>query len=482
MGRDRSRLRSRAVISTPTLLPAVGVSPQVVYGTSILVAGYTGNCCRVVRASDSAQQDIGFVNGRINMAQAITFAGGSELTVTTWYDQSGNGNNATNAVVANQPRLRPQNAWNGVNCITFDGRRPTTSVLKSLTLPAGVTINRQSHTTFEVASAASSYNANAHYEIGDATTRQLLCTSSGFAGLALSLGSGASPNRRDNGRAPRLNPSVNATRGSASASRVSADTTTTDFAANTAGTSSGGLLGGSVIGSSFNGTLEMMAFVHYAGVLTDTEYSNVQNSLQAAYAVSYNQTRIVAFVGDSITEGTSSTNLFNMPRQVVQQLNKDVHAYNMGVHGTTAATIDTNKVGLFDNIVRGAEPKVCLIGLGTNDVSGGALASAIWTNDLLPIIQYAKNTRGYSVVVGTLIPRAGFTAPQETERLALNTLITSNAIAEGYSVCDYTTSPVFDSQADASNTTYYDPDGIHPNSTGYGVMAGIAAPIINGLI
>lgn len=56
---------------------------------------YTGNCVRIYRSSDSTYADIGFAaNGWVDTATLLTFVGTGNGYIDTWYDQSGNSNNA----------------------------------------------------------------------------------------------------------------------------------------------------------------------------------------------------------------------------------------------------------------------------------------------------------------------------------------------------------------------------------------------------
>lgn len=67
---------------------------------------YKGFAIRVRRSSDNAEQDIGFdINGELDLGLLRFFVGGGSGFVTTWYDQSGNGRNATQTTNANQPRI-----------------------------------------------------------------------------------------------------------------------------------------------------------------------------------------------------------------------------------------------------------------------------------------------------------------------------------------------------------------------------------------
>ena len=72
---------------------------------------YTGDAIVVRRSSDNAEQDIGFdANGDLDVDALATFVGANDGYVTTWYDQSGNGNHVTQPTAAWQPHM----VYNGV--------------------------------------------------------------------------------------------------------------------------------------------------------------------------------------------------------------------------------------------------------------------------------------------------------------------------------------------------------------------------------
>jgi len=77
------------------------------YSLRKLRAAYSGAAVRVRRSSDNTEQDIGFdANGDLDTTALLAFVGTGGTDngfVTTWYDQSGNGNNATNATASEQP-------------------------------------------------------------------------------------------------------------------------------------------------------------------------------------------------------------------------------------------------------------------------------------------------------------------------------------------------------------------------------------------
>jgi hypothetical protein len=91
-----------------SLLP-LEAAPGAVAAWSLrrLSASYAGMAVNVRRSSDNAVQDIGFVGNDFDVAGFNTFVGGGNGFVATWYDQSGNGRNATQGTNANQPQVIP---------------------------------------------------------------------------------------------------------------------------------------------------------------------------------------------------------------------------------------------------------------------------------------------------------------------------------------------------------------------------------------
>jgi hypothetical protein len=80
-------------------------SAAAAYSLRKLRTAYTGSAIRVRRSSDNTEQDIGFLNNQLDTTALTTFCGVGNGFVTTWYDQSGNGRNASQTTAANQPRI-----------------------------------------------------------------------------------------------------------------------------------------------------------------------------------------------------------------------------------------------------------------------------------------------------------------------------------------------------------------------------------------
>jgi hypothetical protein len=124
---------SRAgILSRPTSAPAFTGLLDTYSGAAAaysaarrLSSTYTGSLIRVRRSSDNAEQDIGYTSGNILDESALTsFVGAGNGFVTTWYDQSGNGNNETQSTAADQPRIVNSGTidkMNSVPTIYFSG-------------------------------------------------------------------------------------------------------------------------------------------------------------------------------------------------------------------------------------------------------------------------------------------------------------------------------------------------------------------------
>lgn len=110
---------------TPSLLLDTYPNAAVAYSLRKLRTAYTGSAIRVRRSVDNAEQNIGYdSNNVLDTAALLTFCGASNGFVTTWYDQSGNANNATNSTAIAQPQIVSSGAMiliNGKPSVQFDG-------------------------------------------------------------------------------------------------------------------------------------------------------------------------------------------------------------------------------------------------------------------------------------------------------------------------------------------------------------------------
>ena len=76
------------------------------YSLRKLRTDYTGAAIRVRESATNTETDIGFnADGSLNTTALIAHTGANDGFVVTWYDQSGNSNDATQATAANQPKI-----------------------------------------------------------------------------------------------------------------------------------------------------------------------------------------------------------------------------------------------------------------------------------------------------------------------------------------------------------------------------------------
>lgn len=132
-----------------------------------VVPAYQGPALRIRRSSDSAEQDINFVNGKLDEESLLAFVGSGSGYIRTWYDQSGGNRNAQQSSTTQQPLLVVNGQVNkqaGYPFIDFDGVNDVMSI-SSIALPSNplyslTSVNRYSGTnnTFFSAGSVFSYS------------------------------------------------------------------------------------------------------------------------------------------------------------------------------------------------------------------------------------------------------------------------------------------------------------------------------------
>lgn len=76
------------------------------YSVRRLSSTYEGALIEVRRSSDNTTQDIGYdANGDLDTAALLSFVGAGDGFVRTWYDQSGNANNAQQTTASRQSKI-----------------------------------------------------------------------------------------------------------------------------------------------------------------------------------------------------------------------------------------------------------------------------------------------------------------------------------------------------------------------------------------
>ena len=90
------------------------------YSLRKLNSSYSGDAIIVRRSSDNATQSIGFSDNILDTTTLSTFCSGTNGFVATWYDQSGNGYNATQTTASQQPKI-----FDGIDGIVLQNGKPS---------------------------------------------------------------------------------------------------------------------------------------------------------------------------------------------------------------------------------------------------------------------------------------------------------------------------------------------------------------------
>tara|TARA_S200002703_G_scaffold158940_1_gene170714 strand:+ start:1213 stop:2166 length:954 start_codon:yes stop_codon:yes gene_type:complete len=96
------------------------------YSLRLLSSTYTGDAIRVrIDTTGQPEYNIGFVNNELDTATLEDYCtGGLDAYVKTWYDQSGNGYDASQTTASNQPQIVSAGSTileNGKPSVQFDG-------------------------------------------------------------------------------------------------------------------------------------------------------------------------------------------------------------------------------------------------------------------------------------------------------------------------------------------------------------------------
>lgn len=95
------------------------------YSVRKLRTAYTGNALRVRRSNDNTESDIGFDgSGKLDEAALTSFVGANDGYVTKWYDQSGNGRDASHTTTTYQPRIASSGVIDNISgtpALNFEG-------------------------------------------------------------------------------------------------------------------------------------------------------------------------------------------------------------------------------------------------------------------------------------------------------------------------------------------------------------------------
>ena len=446
-----------------------GVGPVYAYGTNKLRSAYTGSALRVVRPSDLAELDIGFSGAALDEAALSAFIGSEFGRVKTWYDQTGNGWHSTQATLATMPEIAT---------LTIGGSRAMYFNANRLLIPAGAVINRQSMTLYSVVNN-NTMGQQCIVQMGSSTNQcSWLVTNSG---TRFRYSGNPWPNSLIQ---PQTKACVGKYQLAPAASAMSQDGESFASSGIAALDMAGGIVGDTALSAGFEGRFYIAALIGYNRIPSGAEDGVMRDSLASAFSTQVVAGRVV-FSGDSIVAGSSPAALRydGFAKQSYPLLSAKISAYNVAGGGNQVQ----NMIGTYSSssgagpiLTAFADNRVLLLMVGTNDLTVGARTAVQIYAD---IQTYAGLVRadGGKIIVSTILPNNVWTAPQQTTRTDLNTLIRTNWATFADGLADFGADATMGPQAAAANTALY-PDGLHPSRLGHTYLAPIAAAAINALL
>jgi prepilin-type N-terminal cleavage/methylation domain-containing protein len=136
---NRTELQSDFIAAGDADIPLLGRHPgaAAAYSVRKLDSGYTGAAMEIRRGGDDATTTIGFdAEGNLDTTEVTDFVDSSgNAYVTTWYDQSGNGRDATQTTQDKQPQIVDADTVtteNGAPVVDFDGNNDVLEAPKSI--------------------------------------------------------------------------------------------------------------------------------------------------------------------------------------------------------------------------------------------------------------------------------------------------------------------------------------------------------------
>jgi hypothetical protein len=167
------------------VLDLLTVESAASYSLRKLRTAYTGSAIRVRRSSDNAEADIGFTStGDLDQTALLAHCGAGNGFVTTWYDQSVNVRNATNATAGEQPRIVTSGVINSRN------GKPTIQNLSTSTHLAIPKANFFRDVPVNAGNTVAFYPSNATYT----SNGMLVFASTGTAATSTRFGLTPNPN------------------------------------------------------------------------------------------------------------------------------------------------------------------------------------------------------------------------------------------------------------------------------------------------
>ena len=232
---------------------------------------------------------------------------------------------------------------------------------------------------------------------------------------------------------------------------------------------------GVTIGSAFDGTfagaLRVYGAIFVCRVATSGERSSANAWVNENW-IKVTSHRLVVCDGNSITSGIGAGNHSqNYPSQLAALIGSGYRVVNFGIPSQTTSNMTADAVAQVDPLVNWSGGADLVAWENTNDIEFGASLATCQSrwNAYFSARQAAGwGSNGTRLVAMTTIARGPFSAGQDAILADFNTWLRANYSTYATHLVDLAA----DSRlSDPTNTTYYNADQIHLNTTGYGVVA-----------
>ncbi len=236
----------------------------------------------------------------------------------------------------------------------------------------------------------------------------------------------------------------------------------TDEAVGNIQTSTADMRIGSLNGSAqwFQGYMD--DFRIYNRAITPAEVYTMSGSSSLAPTNTTTKTNLVAD-GDSLTAGSG---VAGWPTFIGTN-RPSINTINLAVSGDSYANMLSRVIPQAQSYSSSAASNILVV-WNSNDIKLGAGTNTVWARITEQIQEGVA--RGYSVAVGTLIPRGDYTTAMNVDRTNINILIRNQAVSTWGArwVIDFTTNALLDYNVNPGN---FQVDTIHPTQTGEYMVA-----------
>ena len=467
---DLASWENLGIDPTP-LVTATGVAAAAAYGVKRLVAGYAGPCLRVVRASDSATLDVGFLSdGWIDAPALFAFLVGTTGKVDIWYDQSGNTRNALQTTDARRPTISATPVG-GRFAINFQAAYAALG--QYFDMPATVSVDRRDCTVAAI--GLPSVDGGLTWDLSANGTMMLYDSGSGNVTSQTVLYTGSALNARsqDSGQSCI---SVLASGASGYTSSTN-DLEATGSAISTA-TVTTGRIGATnfAVAHKFSATALWQGFIVWGQAFTAAQLKTLRRAAYREFDILPQIRDNIVFPGDSISFGVGAYNQ-TLQQQMAPLLVKPCNVWNMSEGGRTLDDMTTNIAARLALTKRTGAKNICVVWGGTNNIKNGETAAATYAK-LLTLCALVR-AAGYICIVLTADPRTDWAL--DAVRLAYNTLMRDNWATFADAIVDVGADPTTGPNAAASDTALF-ADGIHRTPLGYAYGAPAVASAVNSFL